>query len=407
MPPPPAGAPSGITEAPLTPHTRAARPRRRHPWLLPPTAGWAGDATQLTATTIILVVFGLLMSFSASFVDAAVTGGDPFATFRRQLTWAAVGTPVFLLASSIRTARLRALTWPLLGVALAALAAVHTSLGLAEFGARRWLQLGPFTVQPSELAKLALVLWLAHILIRKRELGMDLATRTNHLLIPALPLLAAVSVLLLLEPDLGTALLAAFSVLLILYHEGLRWRWLTGGAAALAAAATVLVMTADYRLGRIRGWLHAEEFADTDGYQLTQSLFALGNGGLHGVGLGSGSAKWNYVPNPETDFLFAVVGEELGFIGAVTVLALFAHLLRVGLRISAGADDPFAKLVAFTFTGAIVGQALLNIATVTGLLPITGVTLPLLSVGGSSLVATLGALGIIAGVARTSSGQQG
>jgi cell division protein FtsW len=169
---------------------------------------------------------------------------------------------------------------------------------------------------------------------------------------------------------------------------------------ASGPAVGVLAAVAPYRVARVTGWLHPEADPLGTGYQLIQSRLALGSGGVFGVGLGSSRGKWNFIPNPETDFIFAIVGEELGLIGASFVLALFAALLYLGLRVAYAARDPFGRTVAFGVTAWIVGQALINVGTVTGLLPITGVTLPLVSVGGSSLVSTLVALGILTSIAR-------
>jgi cell division protein FtsW len=169
---------------------------------------------------------------------------------------------------------------------------------------------------------------------------------------------------------------------------------------AAAAAVGMLAVVAPYRLARVTGWLDPEADPLGSGYQLLQARFAMGEGGIFGLGLGSSRAKWNLVPNPETDFIFAIIGEELGLVGAAGVLALFAALLFFGLRVAYAAEDGFGRTTAFGITAWVVGQALINVGTVTGLLPITGVTLPLVSVGGSSLVSTLIALGILVSIAR-------
>ena len=373
---------------------RLARVRDRH--LAGP---WRSEATVLTLLVAALLLLGLLMSFSASFVDGALAG-DPFAIFRRQVVWALVGLPVFAVAASLHHRVWRRLSWALLAIALVGLVAVLLpGVGLERFGSTRWIGFGPFVLQPSEIAKLATLLWLADVMTRKRELygdGMDL----KHLLVPALPLLGIEAVLILAEPDLGTTILIGLTVGLVLWVEGIPLRLVAGlGAVAgiLVAGAAVL---APYRMARITGWLDPEADPLGNGYQLLQSLFALGSGGWFGLGLGSSRGKWNYIPNPETDFIFAIIGEELGLVGALVVLALFAALLVIGMRIARRAEDRFGRIVAFAVTAAVVGQALINVGTVTGLLPITGVTLPLVSVGGSSLVLTLLSLGILVSIAR-------
>lgn len=363
---------------------------------------WNPEATSLVAVVATLVVLGLVMSFSASFVDAAETG-DPFGVFRRQLLWVAVGVPLFLLTASLDHRIWRPLSWPLLAVSLVGLIVVLIpSIGLLEAGSRRWIAVGPIVVQPSEIAKLGTLLWLADVHGRKRDRGRQVQDDLSHLLVPALPLLALEAGLVMLEPDLGTALLLSMIVLLLLWVEGIALRALAAIAAVGAVLAGAAAFFEPYRFERLSGWWNPEADPLGNGYQLLQSLYALGSGGWFGLGLGSSRGKWNFVPNPETDFIYAIIGEELGLLGAMFVLLLFVAVLVVGLRVARQAPDHFGRLVAFGVTGWVVGQALVNISAVTGLLPITGVTLPLVSVGGSSLVSTLVALGILVSIARTS-----
>jgi cell division protein FtsW len=361
---------------------------------------WTAESVTVTVAVGLLLVVGLVMSLSASFVDAA-QGGDPFGIFRRQVAWAAVGVGAFVLSASADHRVWRPLSWLLLALATAGLVAVvMPGVGLTEGGATRWLAVGPVVFQPSEVAKLALLLWLADVLARKRERGIDLEDRPSHLLIPALPALGVLGTLVLLQPDLGTAILLALVVLLVLWVEGIPARHLAGITGATVVLGVVAAFAVDYRAARIHAWLDPAADPLGSGYQLLQSWYALGSGGLLGVGLGQGRGKWNFVPNPETDFVFAVIGEELGLVGALGVLGLYLALLVVGLRISRQAPTAFGRIVAFGVTGWIVGQALMNVSAVTGVLPITGVTLPLVSVGGSSLVVTLTALGILTSVGR-------
>ena len=359
---------------------------------------WTRDATVLTTLTAALLVFGLVMSFSASIVDAAESG-DPFGIFRRQLAWAALGVPVFALVASLDHRIWRRLSWGLLAIALVLLVVVLTPAGLTRFGSTRWVGVGPLVIQPSELAKLATLLWLADVFCRKRERGTDL-TDLSHMLVPALPLLGVEAVLILLEPDLGTTILIAFIVGLVLWMEGLPLRWFVTGSVVGALAVAALAMGASYRAARITGWLDPEADPMGSGFQLLQAKFAMADGGVFGLGLGASRGKWNWIPNPETDFIFAIIGEELGLVGALVVVALFAGILVVGMRIAQHAPDRFGRTVAFGLTAWLVGQAIINIGTVTGMLPITGVTLPLVSVGGSSLVSTLVGLGILVAISR-------
>jgi cell division protein FtsW len=364
-----------------------------------PRPGWPPVAILVVVLTLLLLLFGLLMGFSASFVGAALDG-DAFGTFRRQLLWAAIGLPVLWLTSRVPRTVLRRLAWPGLALAvLGLLLVLIPGVGVERFGSSRWVGVGEFVVQPSEAAKVLLLVWLADVLERKRPRDGSLH-RTEHLLLPALPVLAVMGLLVMLQPDLGTTLLLAAVVALVLWVEGLRMRFFLTGLLAGGVLAGALALGAEYRSARIRGWLQPEAYALDEGFQLMQSWVALGSGGLLGLGPGSSRGKWNYLPNPGTDFVFAVIGEELGLVGAGAVLLLFLVLLGAGLHVAAVARPGFDRTVAFALTGLIVGQALLNIATVIGLLPITGVTLPLVSAGGSSLVVTLGALGILVNIAR-------
>ncbi len=361
---------------------------------------WTTEAVLLTVITVTLLIFGLVMSFSASFVEAA-SAGDPFGVFRRQATFAVLGAIAFALTSRLPHHWWRRFSWPLLLVALGALVlVVIPGVGVERFGATRWLGVGPIVVQPSELAKIAVVVWLADVYERKRPRDGTLH-EVDHLLVPALPLLVALGVLVMLQPDLGTTMILVVIIGAVLWVEGLPAKFVAWMALAAAAAFALLAAVAPYRVARIAGWLSPESDPLGSGFQLLQSRYALGSGGIFGVGLGSSRGKWYFIPNPETDFIFAIIGEELGLVGALGVLVLFAGLLVLGYRIAFRVPDAFGRTVAFTVTTWIVGQALINIATVTGLLPITGVTLPLVSVGGSSLLVTLVALGILVSMART------
>ncbi len=360
---------------------------------------WPASAITLTIVTVLLMLLGLLMSFSASIVDAA-QDGDAFATFRRQGFWALISVPAFILATRFPRRHLRSLSWPLFGASvLLLLLIILPGVGITRFGSTRWLGIGGFAFQPSEVVKLALLLWLADVLERKRPHDGSLQS-TEHLLIPAAPALVLVAGLVMLQPDLGTAVLLALIVGSMLFVEGLRLRLVATAFAFGAAAVTLLVVVAPYRVARIRGWLYAEEYAQAEGFQLMQSWVALGSGGVFGVGLGSSRGKWNFIPNPETDFIFAILGEELGLVGAVGLIVLFLTLLLVGLNVAFSAAPGYDRTLAFTVTVWVVGQAFVNIGTVIGLLPITGVTLPLVSVGGSSLLITMVALGLLINVAR-------
>ncbi len=360
---------------------------------------WNADATTLTVLTLLLLLLGLVMSFSASFVPAA-EAGDPFAVFRRQVGWAVIGLVAFVTAARLDHRIWRGLAWPLLLVAIGGLVLLLVpGVGETRYGSTRWIGIGPLSIQPSELAKLAALLWLADVLERKRPRN-GLPHTTEHLLIPALPLLVLLAALVLAQPDLGTTILLAMIISAVLWVEGLPGRIVAAAVGLGGLAVAALAVVAPYRVARIRGWLWPERFPLEEGFQLLQSRYALGSGGTFGVGLGSSRGKWHFIPNADTDFIFAVIGEELGLVGALLVVLLFSTLLYVGLKVSYAATDGFGRTVSLAVTVWVVGQALVNIGTVTGLLPITGVTLPLVSVGGSSLVSTLLALGILVAIAR-------
>ena len=363
---------------------------------------WSPEAIQIVVVSALLLAAGLVMSFSASVVDAA-EGGDAFYILRRQVAWAAIGIPLFLFVSNLDHRTWRRLSWAAMVVSIVGLVAVIAGAGVTRGGATRWIGFGPFVVQPSELAKLATLLWLADVLARKARDTQPRHT-VNHLLVPAVPVLLLQGALIMLQPDLGTTVLLALIVGAVLFHEGLPLRHFVLSGVLAAGAIAALAAAAPYRVARITGWLNPELDPTGTGYQLLQSMYALGSGGWFGLGLGSSRGKWNYVPNPETDFVFAIIGEELGLVGALAVLALFVALLLVGMRVARMATDDFGRTVAFGITAWLSLQAVINVGTVVGLLPITGMTLPLVSAGGSSLVATLVALGILVSVARDAGG---
>ncbi len=365
---------------------------------------WNRDALTLVVLVGLLLALGLLMTLSASFV-ADARRGDAFQTFVGQTQFAVLGIGLFAGIAALDHRVWRLLSWPMIIVSLVTLLmVVLPGVGFTEYGSTRWIAIGPVIVQPSEFAKLSTVLWLADVAARKRALRPGTELTTKHLLVPALPLLGIEAVLVMLEPDLGTTLLLAVIVGLVLWLEGIPARLVMVFGVVGTALTAIAIATAGYRVARITGWLSPDSDPLGSGYQLLQSLYALGSGGWFGRGLGASRGKWEFIPNPETDFIFAIIGEELGLLGALTVVALFCAVLVVGLRIARTAPDRFGRVVAGVITSWLVGQAFLNIGTVTGMLPITGVTLPLLSVGGSSLISTLVALGILTSIARSRPG---
>jgi cell division protein FtsW len=352
----------------------------------------------LLAVAGALLTIGVVMVLSASSVSAFAQTGDSYAYFKRQLLWVAGGALVMLLVSRIDYRIWRRLGTPLLVVATAGLVfvLVHED-AVSAYGSTRWISVGGgVTVQPAEFAKLALLLFSADVLTRKARLLGDV----RHLLVPVLPLTLMLAVLVMLEPDLGTTLLLCAIAFGMLFVAGAPLL-LLGGIGSLGLAAGMgLIMSADYRRSRFLSFMDPTADPQNSGYQFIQGRLALGSGGLLGVGLGAGRQKWSYVPNAHTDFIFAIIGEELGLLGTLSILLLFVAFAYAGVRVAQRAPDPFGRYLAGGITVWIVVQALVNIGAVVGVLPITGVPLPLVSFGGSSMLVLLAATGMLLNVAR-------
>jgi len=372
----------------------AARRRRTRP---------PGAATRefvvLAATVAVLLVLGLVMTFSSSFVRSAAETGDAFSIFQRQLFACLAGVPLLVGAALIDYRVWRRVAPLLLLTALTtAVLVLLPSVGVVAYGARRWIALGPVTFQPTELLKLAVPLFLAHVIARRW--AQIRAGDLRSLLLPAAPLLFCSALLVMGQPDLESAGLVLAIGGLVLLAAGLPWRILAVGAGAGALAGVVAIVSTEFRRGRIMAWLDPMAYPGDLGYQTVQGYLALGSGGVFGRGLGQGRGQWLYIPNAHTDFIYAIIGEELGLLGALFVLLLFAVVAVLGMRIARGAPDPFGRLVATAITGGLLLQAGMNMGSVVGLLPVTGVTLPLISFGGTSLVLTMLACGILLSIAR-------
>ena len=349
-----------------------------------------------------LVAFGLVMLGSASWAVGLYRRGDAYAYLRPQLLFAAVGLAALWAASRVDYHIYHRLAWPLLGLSLVLLAVV---LFMPEYnGCKRWIVLpGLGTLQPSEIAKFSVVLVFSHI-IALNQSRMD---QFRVGVLPFVAILSVVAVLMLLEPHLsGTLLILVIgAVLMFVGGTGLRWFGLAG-AGALTALSLALVLLPDlvpYAADRLSSWL--DPFADPlgDGHQTIQSLYAIGSGGATGLGLGNSRQKHLYVPEPQNDFIFSILCEELGFVGAALVLVLFFLLLWRGLVIAVRAPDKFGALLAVGFVVQVCLQAVLNIAVVTNTIPNTGISLPFFSSGGTSLMMLLGEMGIVLSVSRQGS----
>ena len=343
------------------------------------------------------------MVLSAGSVSAAQGyGGNSFWYFQRQVLYAVVG-----IVAALAVARLRPSVWKvaglpvLLGAMALMLIAVHPSSGSSLYGASRWIDLGPITVQPSELAKLGLVAVAAAIVTNK----WNRRDEPLQLVFPLGLIVGAVAMLGLAQRDLGTTLILCGLVLVILFAAGVRLRYLAIAGGAGLATAMLLIVGETYRRTRFfDAWLNPWADRQGNGYQLIQGLIAMGSGGWFGTGLGTSRAKWDFLPNAHSDFIYAVIGEELGLVGAIVVLIAFAVLIYAGVRIALHARGTFERLLAAGIIGWIGLQAIINMGAVTGLLPITGVPLPLVSFGGTALVVTLVGIGMLASVARDAAG---
>jgi cell division protein FtsW len=352
----------------------------------------------LLAPTAVLTVLGLAMILSAGSISAVEGYGTSFWYFNRQLVYAAAGAVAMVVAIRVPHTVWQKLAVPML-VALLPLmvVALHPSAGSSLYGASRWIDLGPVTLQPSEFLKLAMVAFAATVLTKKWNRLDDPA----HLLIPLAPVVLVVALLVILQRDLGTTVIICGSVFVLLFAAGVRLRYLVvTGAVALAGTAFLIFGEAYRRTRFVDAFLNPWNDPDGAGFQLIQGMIAFGSGGWTGVGLGASRQKWDYLPNAHSDFIFAIVGEELGLLGAIFVLAMFGLLLFAGTRIAIAAPDTFGRLMAAGITGWIGLQTIINLGAVTGLMPITGVPLPLLSFGGTALVVTLAGIGALGGIAR-------
>ena len=310
-----------------------------------------------------------------------------------------LGLFVFWFAARLSPRAFRLLAYPILGLALIALLAVLVpGVGVGVYGAHRWLNVGPMRLQPSELAKVAMLLWGADLLVRKQQFGT--LSRARHLFMPLVPGFAIVAALVMAEPDLGTTCCFMLILLGLLWTIGMPLRYFAVVLTLIAGAVTLLAVTAPYRLARLTSFAHPFSHAKGSGYHTVEGLYALASGGLFGVGLGQGTSKYGWVPNANSDFVFAIIGEELGLIGCLVVLALFGLLAYSGLRIVRRSADPFVRLAAGGATIWLCGQAVINVGYVTGLLPVTGIPLPLISAGGTSLLVTFFVLGMLVSFAR-------
>ena len=355
----------------------------------------------LIGTTGLLLAIGLVMVLSTSSASQLDAGGSPYYVFLHQLAGAIAGLAVMWVLSRTPPRLLRAVAYPMLLATMAALVLV-LAFGTSVYGAERWIQVAGVQVQPSEFAKLALLLWGADLLARKDKLGQ--LNDWRQLLIPLLPGAALLAMLVMLGDDLGTTFLLLVILLALLWVIGTPGRLFICILGLIVFALLVLIVVQPYRIERLTGYLNQAGSPVGPNQQGIQGKWAIGSGGLFGVGLGDSKEKWGWVPNATNDFIFAILGEELGLIGTVCVVLLYGGLAFAGLRVARRMTDTFMRLAAAAATAWIIVQALVNICAVVGLLPITGVPLPLISAGLSSLLATMAAIGMLLCFARREPG---
>jgi cell division protein FtsW len=342
-----------------------------------------------------LLGFGVVMVYSASAILATDRFHDTYFFLKKQCFWAALGLAVLWAVMGVDFRRWRPIVLPLLVVAVALLLLV-LPLGQEINGTRRWLRWGPISFQPTELAKLALVLYLADFLARRR----DVIVSFWRGFLPPLVVTGGMAALILRQPDLGSSVALVAVVGCVLFVAGARlWHMAVVGAAALPVIV-MAVAGASYRLRRVFAFLDPWADPRGAGFQIIQSYLALGGGGLTGRGLGESKQKLFYLPEPHTDFIFAIVGEELGFVGAVVTVVLFGLLLWRGVRIALRVADPFGAYTAFGLTAMLATQALVNLGVVVGLLPTKGLPLPFVSFGGSSLLVAMVGVGIMLNISQ-------
>jgi cell division protein FtsW len=353
--------------------------------------------------SVLLLALGLVMVLSTSSASALASGTPLYQNFQKQLLGVALGLPVMWIAARSSPRLFRAAAYPLLAVSVVGLMlTLIPGVGVVSGGAARWIQLGPFQLQPSELAKLAFVLWGADLLARKEKLGR--LTEWRHLLMPLLPGAGLICLLVMLGDDLGTTFVLLTIFLALLWVIGTPGRLFTGLLGLMGLVMLMLIVVAPYRLERLTSFMNPQANPVGINMQSIQGKYALGSGGWFGVGLGASREKWGWVPNATTDYIFAIIGEELGLVGTLCVSALYGALAYAGLRIARRVDDTFMRLAVAAATAWIVVQAVVNIGAVIGVFPITGVPLPLVSEGVSSLLITMAALGMLMSFARREPG---
>lgn len=353
----------------------------------------------LTAIVAVLNLIGVVMVLSASSVQALGEYGSAWFFFQRQIIWLFLGAIAFIVMSRIPYSFWQRYTKHIVVVAVILLVLVLIpGIGIEAYGSRRWLGFGTWRFQPSEFAKFALVVFCADFLTRRAsKIG-----SFKEIMFPILATSGLLMFLVVVEPDYDSTVVLALIVGIVLLMSGIPLAFLSRIALPAIALSMAVVFMEGYRRQRILSFLKPFDDASNSGYQIVQSLIALGSGNTSGVGLGAGKAKWLFLPNAHTDFIFSIIGEELGFAGTMMVVMLFVAFILIGIRIVLSCQDRFSALLATGIVAWIGGQAIINLMAVIGLLPVSGITLPFVSFGGSSLVISMAATGILANIARYS-----
>lgn len=346
----------------------------------------------LLAIILALLLFGVIMVYSSSFVWAEYKFGDSAYYLKRQLLFAAAGVAAMLFVTFIPYHTWKKYAKPILLLCfLLLLIVLIPGIGLVRGGARSWIGIGAFSIQPSEFMKLGLIIFLASILSANQKY----ITSFQKGFLPCVLLIFSSFGLIMLQSDLGTGMVLVLSCMVMIFVAGARILHFTGLALLGVLGLVLLILSAPYRISRITAFLNPWEDPLGDGFQIIQSLYAIGPGGLMGLGLGNSLQKYFYLPEPQNDFIFAILSEELGFIGGTAIILLFALLLWRGIKVSLEAPDLFGRLLGIGIVSMLAIQAMINISVVIGLIPVTGITLPFLSYGGSSLTLTLCSVGIL------------
>jgi cell division protein FtsW len=346
----------------------------------------------LLFSVLFLVGIGIVMVYSASSALALKKFGSDYYFLKRQALFSLMGMLALVACGHIPLTVYKALAYPLLGISIVLLLLVpFSNLGLTAGGAKRWLSVPGFSFQPSEIARLAMIIYLAYSMSKKQETIKDFSIG----FLPHVIILLLFTGLILMQPDFGAVVILGAITWILLFVGGVRLRYLLSFVLLILPMIYYVMLTADYRLRRITSFLDPWQYPTEDGYQIIHSLMAFGTGGVWGAGIGAGYQKLFYLPEPHTDFIFSVIGEELGLVGVLIILSLYALILWRGIHIARNARDSFSVFMATGITAAILLQVCVNMCVTLGLLPTKGLTLPFLSYGGTSLLVNMASIGIL------------